>query len=280
MKDFSVQDLLQASGTRMKQDLQERLTSHPAELGRGREEVIRSFLRSYLPKRFEVSHGFAFDATGRTSEQLDIVIADSQICPHFEAPGGIRFFPCESVVAVGQVKSALTKRQQLKDALANLESVKSLDRSANGKAIDISRQEYIDPLSNHLHQIFTFVFVIGQVLHENTMLSEIMDHVLNTAVHLWPNIIFACDKYLLTFCCDGGVCPNPMDARGIALQRASSDQDILMKLYLLLSRAVETTRVAHLPYWEYLNSITTWSAQVHYSCREYSPPYLSSLTIR
>jgi hypothetical protein len=278
MNNFSVLNLLQGSGARMKQDLHERLTSHPGELGKDREEIIRQFLRHYLPKRFEVSHGFAFDSSGKLSEQLDIVIADSQVCPRFETPGGIRYFPCESIVAVGQVKSALTGRKQLQGALANLESVKSLDRSAKGKAIDISRQEYIDPLSNHLHQIFTFVFVIGQVLDENTMLSEITDHVLQTAVHLWPNVIFACDKYLLTFCCDRGICPNPMDARGIALQKASSDQDILMKLYLLLGMAIETTRVAHLPYWEYLNRITSWSAEVHYSSKEDPPPYLSSLT--
>lgn len=110
------------------------------------------------------------------------------------------------------------------------------------------------------------------------MQSEIMDHVLHTAAHLWPNIIFACDKYLLTFCCDRGVCPNPMDARGIALQRASSEQDILLKLYLLLGMAIETTRVAHLPYWEYLKNITSWTAEVHYSCTGNPPPYLSSLT--
>lgn len=176
MNNFSVLNLLQGSGARMKQDLHERLTSHPGELGKDREEIIRQFLRHYLPKRFEVSHGFAFDSGGKLSEQLDIVIADSQVCPRFETPGGIRDFPCESIVAVGQVKSALTGRKQLQGALANLESVKSLDRSAKGKAIDISHQEYIDPLSNHLHQIFTFVFVIGQVCSSATSLRAYRRH--------------------------------------------------------------------------------------------------------
>lgn len=277
MDNFSLLDLLQASGSRMRQDLKHRLTSHPGELGRGREEVVRQFLRHYLPKRFEISHGFAFDSNGNVSEQLDIVVADASICPHFETAGGIRYFPCESIVAVGQVKSALTGRRQLKEALANLESVKALDRSANGRAFDPGRQEYIDPQNNHLHQIFTFIFVIGRVLKGNTMRAEIMDHLLHRGVHLWPNIVFALDSYLLTFCCDGGVCPNPMDARGIALQNASSDQDILMKLYLLLGMAIESTRVAPLPYWEYLNEITSWSAEVCYSCKDHPPAYLSSI---
>lgn len=70
-----------------------------------------------------------------------------------------------------------------------------------------------------------------------------------------------------------------MDARGIAIQQASSDQDILMKFYLLLGRAVDATRVSHFPYWEYLNRITNWSAEVFYSSREDPPPYLSSLFV-
>jgi hypothetical protein len=111
MNNFSLLRLLQASGKRMKEELRERLTPHPGELGSNREEIIRDFRRRYLPRRFEVSNGFAFDASGRVSKQLDIVIVDSQVCPRFETAGGIRFFPCESVVAVGQVKSSLTSRR-------------------------------------------------------------------------------------------------------------------------------------------------------------------------
>jgi hypothetical protein len=39
-----------------------------------------------------------------------------------------------------------------------------------------------------------------------------------------------------------------------------------------------TARFAHLPHWQYPNSVTDRSAQVQYSSREYPPPYLSSLT--
>jgi hypothetical protein len=56
----------------------------------------------------------------------------------------------------------------------------------------------------------------------------ILKHVLTSAPHLWTNVTFALDKYLATFCCDEGVCPNPMDARGIAVQ--SDDSYLLMCL--------------------------------------------------
>src|SRR5574341_1805528 len=124
---FSLENLLKASGRRMRADLAERLVPHPGELGTDRDEIIRQFLRAYLPKRFEVSTGFAFDSQGNISQQLDIIISNSLVCPRFETVGGSRFYPCESVVAVGQVKSSLKTREEFRKVMANLESVKSLD---------------------------------------------------------------------------------------------------------------------------------------------------------
>lgn len=92
MGDFELLDLLHSAGTRMKQDLNERLTSHPGELGRNREEVIRQFLRYYLPRRFEISHGFAFDSAGGISKELDLIVADAHPRPDSKPPGAFDFF--------------------------------------------------------------------------------------------------------------------------------------------------------------------------------------------
>ncbi len=277
MSDFSLEAMLKAAGKRMRDDLAGSLIPHPGELGSDREEVIRQFLRAYLPKRFEVSSGFAFDSTGNVSQQLDIVISNSLICPRFETAGGKKFFPCEAVVAVGEVKSSLTTLVEFKEALNNLESAKALDRSAKGMAIDNWSGERMDPVHNHLDQIFTFVFVTGRALAAQTVVDELMALVHNKPPHVWPNIIFAMDKYLVTFCCDEGVCPNPMDARGIALQSASPTEDILMHLYQLLGRAIEVTRVSSLPHWEYLCGLRQWTAEVFYSATDDPPPYLHAL---
>jgi hypothetical protein len=217
MENLSLIQMLRVAGIRMSTDLKERLISHPGELGSDREEIIRNFLRSYLPKRFEVSTGFVFDSKGSLSKQLDIIIADSSVCPRFETVGGKRFYPCECVVAVGQVKSSVTSSAKLNDALENLRSVKTLDRSADGKALDRERQEPIDHITNHLHQIFTFLFITGEALSASFVKDKLIDYIGNYEPHLWPNVIFALDQYLITFCCDDGVCPNPMHARGIAV---------------------------------------------------------------
>lgn len=261
----------------MRNNLREQLIVHPGELGTDREEIIRSFFRLYLPKRFEISTGFVIDSKGNISQQLDIIIADSRVCSHFETIGGTRIFPCESVVAVGQVRSSITSESKLYEALDNLQSVKALDRSASGKAIDCTYNELIDHQKDYLHQIFTFLFVTGKALSPDTVRLKLLNYIQKHEPYLWPNVIFVLDRYLITFCCDDGICPNPMHARGIAVQQATETLDILFRLYVLLGRAIEVTRTSGLPYWEYLHEHTNWDADVWYSTREYPPPHLSDL---
>lgn len=263
----------------MAADLRERLLAHPGELGAERESIVRDFLVSYLPKRFEISSGFAFDSSGRLSKQLDIIVADAHASPRFETPGGRRFYPCESVVAVGQIRSSLTSRRELLDALENLESVKTLDRSANGKAFDRLRGESINHTENHLHQIFTFLLVTGKAIIGDTARDTLLDYVHARRAHVWPNVLLALDQYLITYCCADGVCPNTMHAIGLALQENESDPGLLMRFYLLLGGAIEATRVSGLPYWEYLRFANEWNATVIRSTRDEPPPLLSTLFI-
>lgn len=278
MSQLNLAKLLSLAGEHMSRDLKEQLISHPGELGTEREEVLRSFLRLHLPRRFEVSTGFIFDSAGNLSKQLDIIIADSLVCPRFETPGGKRIYPCECVVAVGQVRSSITSVSKLNEALLNLHSAKNLDRSAKGKAIDKKYDECIDNRENYLHQIFTFVFVTGKSLSIDTIKPEILNYISAYEPHLWTNVIFALDQYLVTFCCDDGVCPNPMHARGISFQSASDRQDILLRFYKLLGRAIEVTTVSGLPYWQYLDGVgEDWNADVWYSMAEYPPPLLRNL---
>lgn len=277
MPSFQLDKLLASAADRMKVDLRERLIAHPGELGTDREEVVRTFLRAYLPKRFEVSTGFVFDASGVVSKQIDVIISDSLVCAHFETVGGTRYYPCESVVAVGQVKSSLTSKSKFFDALENLKSVKSLDRSARGRAFDSRFNEKIEPLFNYLHQIFSFVLVTGRTISDSVIQEHVLDYITSHEPHLWPNVILALDRYLVTFCCDDGVCPNPMHARGIALQKAGDAPDLIMKFFLLLGAAIEVTRVSGLPYWDYLSEAHKWTAEVVCSSTNDPPPFLSTL---
>jgi uncharacterized protein DUF6602 len=280
MNRFSLSDLLDSAGKRMSSDLAERLVAHPGEKGMGREQIIRQFLLSYLPKKFEIATGFAFDFSGAVSKQLDLVIANSLVCPRFETSGGNRFYPCESVVAVGQIRSSLRSRRDFRDALSNLESVKALDRSAGGKALDTEHNETIDHRNNYLHQIFTFLIVTGRALSGENLCYELIEYLETHEPFVWPNIVLVLDKYLVTYACDDGICPNAMHARGVAFQSASRRPDLLMRFYLLLGRAIEVTRVTSLPYWEYLQQANTWDAKVWYSSADDPPPLLRQIPRR
>lgn len=271
-------ELLAAAAENMTNDLRRRLISHPGELGTAREQIIRDFLTAYLPKRFEVSTGFVFDCNGNISRQLDIVIYDAHVCPRFEIPGGKFLFPCEAVVAVGQVKSSLTSRDAFRSAIENLASVKSLDRSANGAAFDSHFNERLSPRENHLHQIFAFIFVTGDSLEPDTIAQTILEGALELPVEYLPNVTLALDRYLVTYCCDGGVCPNPMAARGVAIQLSDEPFDVFLRFYLLLGQALNVTRTAPLPFWEYLSKYRDIPAMVHSSCVDSPPPNLGQWT--
>ena len=93
-----------------------------------------------------------------------------------------------------------------------------------------------------------------------------------------PNVILALDRYLITYCCDHGVCPNPMDARGVAIQSTENPCDALLRFYLLLGQALNVIRTSELSYWEYLSRYHNVPASVLFSSVETPPPHLGRWT--
>ena len=79
---------------------------------------------------------------------------------------------------------------------------------------------------------------------------------------------------LLTFCCDFGICPNPMDARGLTLQNELSPGQTLLRFFLMLAQAVTVTRTSDMSFNAYLSQLEPWSANVVYATTSDPPPYL------
>jgi hypothetical protein len=276
-KTFSLAELLTRSGERMSHDLTERLVPHRGEQGAARENVVREFLRSHLPSRFDVSSGFVFDSHGAVSSQIDIIVADAMVTPRFEVAGGVRFYPCESVVAVGQVKTHCDSRRKAWDALCNLRSVSTLDRSAGGRALCDRSGVPIDHKREHLDRIFTFLLVIDKVLDADSMREVILEYVQRSDSHTWPSIVFALGRYLATYACDDGVCPNTIHARGISVARDEDGNNALLQFYVFLSQAIVSTRVARMSSWHHLGNAASPNAEVIYSVRDDPPPFLETV---
>lgn len=97
---------------------------HGTLLGTIREGVIRDILKGFLPLSVEIGTGQVIDSLGVSSNQIDIVITESN-APAFRFEGGVSAFLYETVLATIEVKSIL-HRDKLHEALDNSKSVKDL----------------------------------------------------------------------------------------------------------------------------------------------------------
>ncbi len=78
-----------------------------------------------MPQRMAIESGFVVAASGAISSQCDVVIYDQSVTPSLQNENRQRFFPVESVCAVGEVKSVLSLADA-KAALLKLASIKFL----------------------------------------------------------------------------------------------------------------------------------------------------------
>ena len=106
-----------------------RTATSPSTVGAAMEQPVREQLQQILPRGIGVGSGFVIDNYGETSRQIDIVLYEKDICPVFSINNTpeTTYYPCECVLAVGEVKSALDGNS-LKDAFLKTSSVKGLTR--------------------------------------------------------------------------------------------------------------------------------------------------------
>ncbi|MFN8714866.1 MAG: DUF6602 domain-containing protein [Bacteroidota bacterium] len=86
------------------------IKKHNPTIGVLTEEILRTFLKTYLPKSVSVEQGFILTENGDISKQCDILIYDSNYYAPFYRINDIVVIPADSVIAVIEVKTTLTKR--------------------------------------------------------------------------------------------------------------------------------------------------------------------------
>ena len=106
-----------------------RAATTPGTVGSAMEQPVRRQLQQILPRGIAVGSGFVIDSYGGTSRQADIVLYEQDICPVFSVNDTpeTTYYPCECVLAVGEVKSSLD-RNSVQDAFSKIASVKRLRR--------------------------------------------------------------------------------------------------------------------------------------------------------
>jgi uncharacterized protein DUF6602 len=103
--------------------------SHPVAIGDDSELNWKGMLESILPMRYRVSKGFAIDANGKRSDQIDLLIYDRHFSPVLIDVGDYLFVPAEAVFASLEVKQELS-RETIEYATGKVASVRGLHRTS------------------------------------------------------------------------------------------------------------------------------------------------------
>ena len=130
---------------------------HPGEFGHYREETCKQFIRYITPSRLSIGQGFLINTYNEVSHQCDIVIYDALQTPLVESQFSQMFYTIESVAAVGEIKSVLSK-QAFKETINKLATVKNMrERVKNPVVLKRERGRDFDPSSYAYDQLFTFI---------------------------------------------------------------------------------------------------------------------------
>lgn len=117
------------------------LINHNVTKGTANENLLRSLLEKFLPKKYSLGSGIVFDKNGGFSKQMDLIIYDSFHHPTLLGQNMQYLFPIDTVYCVIEVKTTIDN-QILKNAIEQIKSVKRLEivkkdaRLDNGKIVE------------------------------------------------------------------------------------------------------------------------------------------------
>ena len=99
------------------------------QVGSAREVPTRKKLEQLLPRGIAVGSGFVIDSFGTTSQQIDVVLYERDLCPVYSINDDpeTTYYPCEGVIAVGEIKSEMSSNE-LRDVFDKSASVRRLRR--------------------------------------------------------------------------------------------------------------------------------------------------------
>jgi hypothetical protein len=127
---ISLRSLFLGLQNEMSQELEtlRKNVNHEPTKGEGSESIWIKFLRDYLPKRYSVAKAKIVDYKGNTSDQIDVVIYDTQYTPFVLNKKNVKYIPAESIYAIFEAKQDVNK-SQLVYAGKKIESVRNLLRT-------------------------------------------------------------------------------------------------------------------------------------------------------
>ncbi len=191
----------------------------PGLVGSARETPTRKKLQHLLPDGIAVGSGCVIDSHGGASKQMDVVLYEKHVCPEFSINDdpATTYYPCEGVIAVGEVKSRLASKD-LEDIFNKIASVKALRRyawrSADGlggeptipfrgygatTSFHGTKAEEFDQDTKPFDQIFGFALAGSLALQPETLCRKFAEMAILHPRVLSPNLIVTLeDNQVLT----------------------------------------------------------------------------------
>lgn len=172
LKSFST-EFTDTSRTVFYDDERKRLI-HSGEFGMLREACARELLKNFLPSIYGVSHGYIVSQNGEVSHQCDMIIYHKNFTPRLHTPEGQKFFPMESVIAIGEIKSKVDRRV-LDDAIEKLTRIKIMREQIEVDTAIARRRPAVNrkysPVNDIRDQVATFI-MCEEFTCSKTLLSE------------------------------------------------------------------------------------------------------------
>ena len=218
-KSFDPDAFLRRIGERLVEKFKDaKAGTTPSTVGSAAEQPVRRQLEQVLPRGVGVGEGFVIDSYGGTSRQQDVVIYERDICPVFSINNTPQttYYPCEGVIAVGEIKSRLD-RSSLEDAFKKVASVKALRRHTvtdlmphptTGEPIPLKRN-YLSPRGDSVielsegseqkerGQVFGFVLAGESRLRRDSLVATFRAVAAGMEESLVPNLVVTLDGHVV-----------------------------------------------------------------------------------
>lgn len=174
---------------------------HPGEYGTYRESICKDFLRMLIPHRLDLSTGFIINDNDQISTQCDIIVFDANSTPLIQNSERQRFFPVETITAIGEVKSNLSKAD-FKTALNKLAKNKQLrEKIVTPTIIRREHNGEFDPKNYCYDNIFSFLICNKLDFDIKNICNDLNDFY-DSSIEPWQkhNLILSIEDGLIAYC--------------------------------------------------------------------------------
>jgi len=124
---------------------------HAGEYGMYKERTLRELIEFVKPFKYEATDGYVINSHDETSTQCDIILFDKLNTPLINFGDRFQFIPAESVAAIGEVKSVLSKN----------DFIETVIKLSKNKGICKPSSDYISNNKTFKAELFSpFTFLI------------------------------------------------------------------------------------------------------------------------